>query len=71
MAKTRVTQREETKAELPVVTAISIVKGADGWQVLTLKVQGDKVLSVDATPADMRAVALEAFRLRAVKEFME
>lgn len=68
MAKTRTEKREES---LPVVTALSLVRGKDGWQVLTLKVQGDKVLSVEATNPDMRAIALEQFRIRASKEFIQ
>jgi hypothetical protein len=67
MAKKGTEQREET---LPIVTALSIVRCPGGWQVLTLKVQGDKVISREATQADVYAIAREAFRIKAVKEFM-
>lgn len=38
--------------------------------MLTLNVQGDKVLSVQTTEPNMKAIALEAFKIAAVKEFM-
>jgi hypothetical protein len=71
MAKKRTEERkEETKESLPVVTALSLVKGKDGWQVLTLKIQGDIILDVHSTEPNMRAIALEAFKIAAAKEFM-
>lgn len=54
-----------------MITALSVVRAKDGYTVLTLKVQGDKVVSAESTPEDMRAIALEAFRVRAGKEFFE
>lgn len=71
MAKKRTEEgTEETKESLPVVKALSLVRGSDGWQVLTITVQGDRVLSVEATEPNMRAIALETFRITASKEFM-
>ena len=35
-----------------------------------MKVQGDKVLSVEATEPNMRAIALETFRITAAKLYM-
>lgn len=73
MAEGRTEERkakEASQESLPVVTALSLVKGKDGWQVLTLKVQGDTILSVDSTEPNMRAIALEAFKIAASKEFM-
>lgn len=72
MVKRRIEERqtEETTESLPVVTALSLVKGAQGWQVLNMKVQGDKVVSVDATEPNMRAIALESFKIAAAKAFM-
>lgn len=59
------------KVELPVITALSMVKGKDGWQVLKLRVQGDRVLSVDASEPDMKAITFEAFRIAVVKELLD
>ena len=56
--------------ELPTFKALSLVRVQDGWSVLTLSIQGDKVLNVESTPADMRAIAIEAFRMAFTRLFI-
>ena len=75
MAKSNISKQAEavakpTAEELPVYTALSLVQVKDGWSVLTLKIQGDKVIDVKATPADMRAIAIESIRISVTKEFI-
>lgn len=69
MGKGREGSRE--KREGPIVTALSIVRVPDGWSVLTIRLRDGEVVSIDQTQPDMRAIAIEAFRMLAAKEFME
>lgn len=63
MAKTK----QKPESEFPVITSYSMVRGKDGWSAVTIVVQADKVLSVEATPADTKAIAQEKFKILVAK----
>jgi hypothetical protein len=54
--------------EEPVIVSLSLARVPDGWSVITLWTQGDRVVKREATTPDMMAIAKEAFKLKAVKE---
>lgn len=53
-----------------VVTALSLIRVPSGWAVATYKIQGDKVLSVERTEVNVKAIAMETFKMKAVKELL-
>lgn len=67
MAKTRDKAQSSTE---PVVTTLGIVRNGDGWSLVTLKVQGDKIVSKTLSNPDVLAITKEAFKIAAIREVM-
>lgn len=68
----KVKEELETE-ELPIVDAISIFKmdgpNANSWTCIRFKIQGDKVISVEAGEPDAKAIAVDDFKINSVKLF--
>lgn len=63
-------QPEVSKFEHPVVTSFSLIRKAGGWVVVTLKTQGDVVVSTEYTEPDMKAIAFERFRVMVAEKLV-
>ena len=59
--------------ELPVLTAVTLHKlegqGNNGWVVLRLTIQGDKVINVESSEPNLREIAIEQLKMDVVKNF--
>lgn len=47
--------------------AFTLERVKDGWSMLTVTFQGDKLLSVERTEPDMKSFAIEHFKIAAFK----
>ena len=56
---------------LPIYTTYGITKEADGWVCLTIKSQGEKILSTEKTQPNLKAITLDEFKVLASKMFRE
>lgn len=56
-------QPEESNFEHPVITSFSMMRQAGGWVVVTIKSQGDVVISKEFTSPELKAITFERFRI--------
>lgn len=47
--------------------AFTVNRGDGGWVMTTYEIEGDKVVAKTSTEPDLRVLAIEAFKLAAVK----
>lgn len=55
--------------EIPKLVAFSVAKIESQWFVIKLTIQGDQVLAIEMSDGDMKAIALEEFKIKVAKEF--
>lgn len=60
-------------SDLPIFKALSLYNlpdhGKSGWVVLTMTIQGDKVIGVESTEPNLRGIAIEQLKMDTVKQF--
>lgn len=60
-------------SDLPIFKALSLYNlpdhGKSGWVVLTMTIQGDKVLDVESSEPNLRQIAIEQLKMDTVKQF--
>lgn len=61
----------EADPEAPIVKAIAIQKIGAHWSTVEYTIQGDKVLTVEADEPNLRPIAIDCFKIRAQRNFME
>ncbi len=54
----------------PIVTFISIIRNRGAFSVVTLKMQGEQIVTKTVTPEDLWPIAWEAFKMTAAKEYL-
>jgi hypothetical protein len=63
----------ETKEELPIIESISIYKlpdlGNNGWVVLKIKSQGDKIVDIASSEANLKEITIEQAKIEFIKMF--
>ena len=60
-----------TPSSFPIIKSIAFQRVPGGWTVIEVTTQGDKVLSIEATEPDVRAIAQETFRRKAGQIMMD
>ena len=63
-------KKQEESQELPIMTTLGFKKQGGLWYVIELKTQGDKVVDVKLSEGDTKAIALEAFKIKAANSFL-
>ena len=63
-------KKQEEQGELPIMTTLGFKKQGGLWYVIELKTQGDKVIDVKLSEGDTKAIALEAFKIKAANSFL-
>ena len=61
---------KQEQEQFPVLVSLCLVQVSGGWSVLTIHSQGDKVLNVESTEPDVKAVAMELYRIKSANLFM-
>lgn len=56
------------KEAQPECIALGMERKDGGWVVVSYNIQGDRVIKRVETPADLKAIAMESFRVKAVRE---
>lgn len=59
------------KEAAPKVTALGMVRMADGWSVVEFEIQGNQAKVIHASNPDMKAIAEEFFRIQVVKKIFD
>lgn len=60
-------EKKKIETEPPVQKAFTLERGEGGWSFVLLTFQGDKVLGAEKSEPDLKAVAIEKFKINAFK----
>lgn len=65
---------EQKDTELPIMTSIGLMRSSPNakasWVSYVMKTQGAKVLSIEASEPDLKAITIEALKIELVQNFM-
>lgn len=61
-------QKEESNFEHPVIKSYTMVRRAGGWSVATVSTQGEKVVSIEYSEPEMKAICLDRFKIKIATE---
>jgi hypothetical protein len=67
--------KSKPESDLPIIESIALYnlpdEGNNGWVVLTIYTQGDKVIKVVSSEANLREITIEMAKIQFVKSFMD
>ncbi len=66
MAKIKLDPKEEASVT-PIQKAFTVERVAGGWQFITLMFQDGQIIDIERSEPDLKAVALEKFKIAAFK----
>lgn len=53
----------------PIYTTVGLERDSIGWFVVTVTTQGNEVISGERTESDLKAIAIDQFKVKAAKMF--
>ena len=57
--------------DIPSFTAVSLTRVPGGmWAVLTFTIDGDRVVNIESSEPNMRAIAIEELKIQTVNQFL-